>query len=67
MNGNIRAKEIKVEANWSDFVFYKNYKLPILQEVEQHNNEKEHLKSIPSAEEIAVNGIYLGQINVKLL
>ena len=39
VNGNIRAKEIKVETGWSDFVFYDNYKLPKLQEVETHIKE----------------------------
>lgn len=29
VNGTIRAKEIKVESNWADFVFKKDYKLPL--------------------------------------
>ena len=48
VNGSIRSKEVKVEANWSDFVFYDNYKLRTLEEVEQHINEKGHLPEIPS-------------------
>ena len=67
VNGKIRAKEIKVETGWSDFVFYDNYKLPTLQEVENHINEKGHLKDIPSAKEVEENGIFLGEMDSKLL
>jgi len=52
VNGKIRAKEIKVETGWSDFVFDKNYNLPTLKEVEEHINDKGHLKNIPSAKEM---------------
>ncbi|WP_422860393.1 hypothetical protein ACOKFD_05910 [Flagellimonas sp. S174] len=67
VNGEIRAKEIKVETGWSDFVFYDNYKLPTLEEVENYINLKGHLKDIPSAEEVKENGIYLGEMDSKLL
>ncbi len=67
VNGNIRAKEIKVETGWSDFVFENNYNLPTLEEVEQHIKNKGHLKDIPSAEEVAQNGIFLGEMDAKLL
>jgi hypothetical protein len=68
VEGSIGAREIKVEATgWSDFVFYDNYKLPTLNEVENHIKEKGHLKDIPSAKEVAENGIYLGEMDSKLL
>ncbi|CAM1348531.1 hypothetical protein [Tenacibaculum halocynthiae] len=67
VNGEIRAKEIKVETGWSDFVFYDDYKLPTLKEVENHINETGHLKDIPSAKEVAENGIFLGEMDSKLL
>ena len=67
VNGNIRAKEIKVETGWSDFVFENDYKLPTLSEVEKHINEKGHLKDIPSAKEVEKNGIFLGEMDAKLL
>ncbi len=67
VNGEIRAKEIKVETGWSDFVFYDNYKLPTLLEVENHIKIKGHLKDIPSAKEVEENGIYLGEMDSKLL
>lgn len=68
VNGNIRAKEIKVEmANWPDYVFTKEYKLPSLAETEQHIKDKGHLPGIPSAKEVELNGVELGEMNRKLL
>lgn len=67
VNGNIRAKEIKIETEWADFVFEKDYNLPTLLEVEQHIKNKGHLKGIPSAKEVKENGIFLGEMNAKFL
>ncbi|MEP0365716.1 MAG: hypothetical protein ABJN36_09540 [Cyclobacteriaceae bacterium] len=67
VNGSIRSKEVKVEANWSDYVFYDDYELRTLEEVEEHINEKGHLPEIPSEAEVAENGINLGEMNAKLL
>jgi len=67
VNGAMRAKEVKVETGWSDFVFEEDYALPTLEEVEKHIKEKGHLKDIPSAEEVAKNGIFLGEMDSKLL
>ena len=65
--GTIRATEVKVEAGWSDFVFDKDYKLPTLQEVENHINEHKHLPDIPSEKEVKENGVSLGEMQAKLL
>ncbi|WP_335967209.1 hypothetical protein [Galbibacter sp. PAP.153] len=67
VNGKIRAKEIKVETGWSDFVFENDYDLPTLEEVEKHIQEKGHLKDIPSAKDVEENGILLGEMDAKLL
>jgi hypothetical protein len=68
VNGNIRAKEVKVEtANWPDYVFAKEYSLPNLKETEKHIQEKGHLPGIPSAAEVKNNGVDLGEMNAKLL
>lgn len=68
VNGNIRAKEIKVEiANWPDYVFAKDYQLPTLEQTRHHIKEKGHLPGIPSAAEVKVNGIDLGEMNKNLL
>ena len=67
VNGNIKAKEIRVETGWSDFVFESDYNLPTLKDVEQHIKEKGHLQDIPSAEDVAEHGIFLGEMDSKLL
>jgi hypothetical protein len=68
VNGNIRAREIKVESeNWPDYVFFKDYQLRSLKETEMHIREKGHLPGIPSAAEVKANGIDLGDMNARLL
>ncbi|MGY5351844.1 hypothetical protein ACXGQW_04655 [Wenyingzhuangia sp. IMCC45533] len=67
VNGRVRAKEIKVETDWSDFVFHDDYQLPTIQEVENHIKQEGHLKDIPSAKEVEENGVFLGEMNSKLL
>lgn len=67
VDGLLRAKEIKVETGWADFVFDRDYRLPSLAEVERHIREKGHLQGIPTGEEVKTNGVNLGEMNVKLL
>ncbi|MCH5718190.1 hypothetical protein [Niabella hibiscisoli] len=71
VNGKIRAKEIKVEANngtnWPDYVFTKEYQLPSLADVEKHIKEKGHLPEVPSAADVTKNGLELGNNQALLL
>lgn len=68
VNGNIRAKEIRVETtNWPDVVFDKNYKLPTLSELEDYIRTYKHLPGIPDAKDAETDGIDLGEMNRKLL
>ena len=68
VNGTIRAKEVKVEATgWSDFVFDKGYKLPTLQEVEQHISDNGHLPGIPPEKQVMEEGINVADMQAKLL
>ncbi|WP_299259931.1 hypothetical protein [uncultured Aquimarina sp.] len=68
VNGNIHTKEVKVDLiGWADYVFKEDYKLPTLQQVEDHIIKNGHLINIPSATEVAENGIQLGKMNAKLL
>ena len=69
VNGKIAATEVKVAAyaNWADFVFKKEYKLPTLTEVENHIKKKGHLQNIPSASEVKKDGFFLGEMDAKLL
>lgn len=67
VNGTIRAKEVKIDTGWADFVFKKDYQLPTLQEVEQHIAEKGTLPGVPSESEVKANGVSLGETNTLLL
>ncbi|NHA06367.1 hypothetical protein G7092_21335 [Mucilaginibacter sp. HC2] len=68
VNGNIRSKQIKVElANWPDYVFKKDYQLPSLQEVKAYIDENQHLPETPSAQQIAKDGLNLGEMNKLLM
>ncbi|QQT24835.1 MULTISPECIES: tail fiber protein [Sphingobacterium] len=64
VNGNIRAKEIKVEsANWPDYVFEEDYKLIPLAEVEAFIKVNKHLPDVPSAKKIEEDGLSVGEMN----
>eukprot|EP01133_Synstelium_polycarpum_P016614 gene16614-19734_t len=67
VNGKIRAKEVKVEAGWSDFVFEKGYPLLPLPEVESFIEKNKHLPDVPSDAEVKKNGVNLGVVHSKLL
>lgn len=68
VNGNIRAKEIKVEtANWPDYVFADDYDLKDIKTLEKYIRINKHLPEMPSAKEAEENGIALGQINNSLV
>lgn len=58
---------VKSYANWPDFVFHPNYKLPDLSEVEQFVTKYQHLPGIPSASEVAKEGVDVGEMNKQLL
>jgi len=70
VNGKIRAHEIKVEvgsANWPDYVFDESYSPTSLSEIEDFIRLNKHLPEVPSAKEVAENGIDLGSMSGKLL
>lgn len=67
VDGKVRATSVKVYNDWADFVFEKDYTLPSLPEVESFILQNGHLKDIPSAEQVAKEGIDLGQMNKRLL
>ncbi|HET7818732.1 MAG TPA: hypothetical protein VFL70_05450, partial [Bacteroidia bacterium] len=67
VKGTIRAEEIMVSTGWSDFVFEKEYALKSLNEVEEFISQNGHLPEIPNANEVAKNGIKVGEIESKLL
>jgi hypothetical protein len=67
VNGTIQAKEVLVNTGWSDYVFDAAYRLAPLPEVAAYVAENHHLPGIPSAAEVAKNGIPVGEMQSKLL
>jgi hypothetical protein len=67
VNGWIEAKEVVVQAGWSDYVFDPNYRLMPLSEVESYLAVEHHLPGIPSAKQVAEKGVSVGEMQSKLL
>ena len=68
VNGNIRAKEIKLEtSNWPDYVFEEGYQQMRLEEVETFISEHGHLPGLKSAKEYEDDGVNMMELNQKLL
>lgn len=67
VNGNIKATEIKVEAQTADFVFEEDYKLRPLNVVEAFVKENKHLPEIPSAKQMEADGVNVAEMNKLLL
>lgn len=69
VNGTIYGKEVKVDLSvpGPDYVFAKDYNLPSLEDVKAHIQEFNRLPEVPSAEEMATNGIQLAEMNMLLL
>ncbi len=70
VKGNIHTNEVKVDLQGAvapDYVFYDNYKLKKLEEVQRYIEKYGHLPNIPSAKEMKQQGINLKEMNLKLL
>jgi hypothetical protein len=67
VNGAIRAKEVIVDTNWADYVFDDSYKLMPLAQVAAHIKAEKHLPGVPTASEIAAQGVSLGEMQAILL
>lgn len=66
--GKIIATEVKVDAvPWSDFVFEDEYQLRPLASVKSFIEKNGHLPDIPSENEVAAEGIRLGEMDALLL
>jgi hypothetical protein len=65
VNGGViaTAVTVKLYANWPDYVFKKDYQLPSLTAVKTYIDQNQHLPEMPSAEEIAKDGLNLGEMN----
>jgi len=69
VDGLINSKEVVVtpSATWGDYVFENDYKLPDLLELEKQIKRDKHLPEIPSAADVAKNGLHLGELQVVLV
>lgn len=69
VQGGILTEEVRVALNseWADFVFEEDYNLETLEVVEEYIEQNNHLKGVPSAAEVELNGIELGEMNKILL
>ncbi len=69
VDGKILAEEIKIQnsVQWYDFVFDEGYDLPKLSDLEGFIKQNKHLPDVPTATEVAENGINLGEMNGILL
>lgn len=67
--GSVIAESVKVslKSAWPDYVFGQAYALSPLSELKSYINLNQHLPEIPSALEVAREGIDLGVMNGKLL
>lgn len=67
----ILTEKVKValtsSANWSDFVFNDDYNLKSLSSVESYIKDNKHLPDVPSATEVAKDGIDVATMDAKLL
>jgi hypothetical protein len=64
----IRTRKIKVDqSTWADYVFQKDYSLLPLGEVEKFIHQYQHLPEVPTATEVAKDGVDLGSNQVVLL
>lgn len=69
VDGKIMAEELEVQLSqdWPDYVFADDYDLPRLTEVEAFVREHRHLPNVPSAQDVARDGINVGAMQATLL
>ena len=65
--GTIRAKEVRVETGWCDYVFEKNYKLRSIDELENYINANKHLPGIAPASEVEKDGLKVAEMNKAMM
>ena len=58
---------VKQKSSWPDYVFHANYRLRPLSEVEQYIHQYHHLPEVVAAEEVAKNGLDVGDNQAALL
>ena len=67
VNGKIRAKEIRVNTNWSDYVFADDYQLRSLKEVELFIKDHKHLPGITDAATLEAEGLDISKMQAAMM
>jgi hypothetical protein len=67
VNGSMVAQEIWTKAVWSDYVFNDDYHLMPIEELGKLVKATKHLPEMPTADEVAKQGISVGDVESKLL
>ena len=69
VKGKIIAEELRVQAyaSWPDYVFGDAYNLMPLDELQKSINTYKHLPNIPTAKDVAENGILVGDMQKRLM
>jgi hypothetical protein len=62
-NAIAESMTVKLQANWPDVVFKRDYALMPLSEVKTYIDKNQHLPEIPAAAEIEKDGVNLGEMN----
>lgn len=62
VKGGILTEELRVRTGWADYVFEPNYSLMPLNEVEAYIIKNGHLPNVPSATQVEVQGIEVGDM-----
>lgn len=65
--GVIRAKEVRVETGWCDYVFADDYQLRSLSEVETFIKTNKHLPEVTPGKEIETNGLEVGKVSAQMI
>ncbi len=65
VNGSAIATSFTVQSytNWPDYVFKSSYRLPSLNDVKIYIDQNHHLPDVPSAEQVAKDGLNLGDMS----
>lgn len=69
VDGKVLCEEMEVQlsGDWPDYVFADDYALLPLSELEQSVEQNGHLPGIPSAADVAKNGVNVGKMQAQLL
>jgi hypothetical protein len=69
VNGTIHSREVRVDLNvpGPDYVFEPDYQLMELSKLKAYLDKNHHLPEVPSADQMAKDGLNLGEMNTELL